>query len=68
MSAGRTAAMALAGVAALLAAKNLRHADEAQFAIGPAARMAIHEIEDGHAADAISAAQAAQDATEREKR
>jgi hypothetical protein len=68
MSAGRAAVVALAGAASLFAAKNLRHADEAQFAVGPAARWAIHEIEDGHAADAISAAQAAQDASEGEKR
>jgi hypothetical protein len=52
----RHAALALAAAAALFAAKNMRHADEAQFAIGPAARMSIHEVQDGHATDALTAA------------
>jgi hypothetical protein len=68
MSAARNAMFALAGAAALFAAKNLRHADEASLAAGPVTRIAVHEIEDGHAADAISAAQAAQGAQEGEKR
>ncbi|HZG10167.1 MAG TPA: hypothetical protein VEZ70_14420 [Allosphingosinicella sp.] len=57
MSAGRTAFVALAGIAALAAAKGLRHADQARLAIGPASRLAVHEIEDGHAADAWTAAE-----------
>jgi hypothetical protein len=68
MSTTRNATFALAGAAALFAVKNLRHADEASLGAGPFTRVAVHEIEDGHAADAISAAQAAQGAQEGEKR
>ncbi len=63
MSARHLITAAIAAGALTVAAKALRHADEARTLIGPTARLAVEEVRqaDITAKDALSVAQAAAD-------
>jgi hypothetical protein len=57
VSPARAAIAGALAVAAIVALRVGRHVEEARVMIAPATRAVLHEVEDGHIADAASAAQ-----------